>query len=131
MTSSKLEQLVDATGSVGALGNGPLRFADALTSQVTDLVNLKYVLLPPGVPSLGPKFQLVYDGPDGRIYQNRNVFARAFLVRKARVCLDDTSALALIRSGKIDLRREVIIAACPQAISGGDFLFPGSHFPAP
>jgi hypothetical protein len=128
MSSRLLEQLVDATGSVGALGNGPLRFTDALTSQVTDLVNLKYVLLPPGVPSLGLKFQLVYDGPDGRIYQNRNVFARAFLVRRARVCLDDTSALALIRSGKIDLRREVIIAGCPEAISGRGLSVSGESF---
>jgi hypothetical protein len=121
MTPRQLEQLVDATGSVGPLGSGLLQFTDVLSSQVTDLVNLKYVLLPPAAPSPGAKFQLVYDGPDGRIYQNSNVFPRAFLVPGARACLDDASALALVRSGQVDLRREVIIAGCPQVISGGSF----------
>ncbi len=121
MTPRQLEQLVDATGSVGPMGNGPLQFTDGLSSQAADLVNLKYVLLPPAAPSPSPKFHLVYDGPDGRIYQNSNVFPRAFLVPGARACLDDTSALALIRSGKVDLRREVIIAGCPHVISGGSF----------
>jgi hypothetical protein len=118
MTPRQLEQLVDATGSVGPMGVARLQFTDALSSQITDLVNLKYILLPPGAPSPGPKFQLVYDGPDGRIYQNSNVFPRAFLVSSARACLDDTSALALIRSGKVDLRRKVIIAGCPMVTSG-------------
>lgn len=117
MTPRQLEQLVGA-GSVGSMGVAALRFTHALSSQLTDLVNLKYVLQPPAAPSPAPKFQLIYDGPDGRIYQNRNVFPRAFLVSRARTCLDDTSALALIRSGKVDLRREVIIAGCPQVTAG-------------
>jgi hypothetical protein len=121
MTPRQLEQLVDATGSLGPMGVAPLQFTDPLASQVTDLVNLKYVLLPPGAPSPGPKFRLVYNGPDGRIYQNSNVFPRAFVVSSARACLDDTSALALMRLGKVDLRREVIIAGCPRLLAGSSF----------
>jgi hypothetical protein len=118
MTPRYLEQLVDATDSVGFLGNLSLQYTDALSSQVTDLVNIKYVLLPPAAPSPGPKFQLVYDGADGRIYRNSNVFPRAFLVSTARACLKDASALAMIRSGKVDLRRQVVIAGCPHVIPG-------------
>jgi hypothetical protein len=116
MTPRYLEQLVDATDSIGLMGVGPLQFTDALSSQVTDLVNIKYVLLPPAAPGPGPKFQLVYDGADGRIYRNSNVFPRAFLVSTSRACLQDASALAMIRSGKVDLRRQVVIAGCPHVI---------------
>lgn len=119
MTPRYLEQLVDTANSVGRGGAARLRFTDPLSSQITDLVNIKYVLQPPGAPSPGPTFQLVYDNYDGRIYRNGNVFPRAFLVYRARACLDDASALALIRSGKIDLRREVVVAGCPYVTSSG------------
>jgi hypothetical protein len=121
MTPRQVEQLADPSGSVARTGSAPLRFTEDLTSWLSDLVNLKYVLLAPGTPSPGLKFQLVYDGPDGRIYQNRNVFPRAFLVPHARTCLDDSSALALIRSGQVDLGREVVIAGCPHLLSGSSF----------
>ena len=75
-------------------------------------MNLKYVLFPPGAQSPGPKFTLVYDGPDGRIYRNSRVFPRAFLVASFRNCVDDAAALALIRGGQINLREEVLIAGC-------------------
>ncbi len=118
MTPQNLEQLIDATGSVGRLGNGPLKFTRDLNSQIADLVNLKYVLLPPGAPGPGPKFQLVYDGFDARIYRNNKVFPRAFLVSRARSCLNDAVALALIRWERVNLRNEVFIAGCPQLASG-------------
>jgi hypothetical protein len=118
MTPRLLEQLVDVTSSVD-LGGRPMSVTQPLSSQITDLLNLKYVLLPPATRSPAPKFRLVYDGPDGRIYENSNVFPRAFLVSTARACLDDTAALALMRSGKINLRREVIVSGCPRLISRG------------
>src|SRR5262249_24761533 len=51
MTPRRVEQLVDITGSVARTGSAALRFTDSLTSQITDLVNLKYVLLPPAAPT--------------------------------------------------------------------------------
>jgi hypothetical protein len=118
MTPRHLAQLVDAANSVGPLGNQTLRFTDDLNSPIADLVNLKYELLPPGTPNPAAKFRLVYDGSDGRIYRNTNVFPRAFLVPRARTCLNDATALALIREGKIDLEREVVIAGCHNMASG-------------
>lgn len=118
LTPRHVEQLADTTDSVGVYGNGGLRFTDDLDSQITDLVNLKYLLLPPGAPSPGPKFRLVYDGPDGRVYQNTKVFPRAFLVPHARTCLSDATALDLIRGGNINLQDEVVIAGCPHIASG-------------
>jgi hypothetical protein len=119
MTPRVVEQLVGAGNSPGPAGTAAVQFTESLKSEITDLVNLKYVLLPPGAPSPGSKFKLVYDGTDGRIYQNNNVFPRAFLITNALSCLDDNSALALIRAGNIDLRREVIISGCRQVNSGG------------
>jgi len=89
-----------------------------VNSQITDLVNLKYVLLSPGAQSPGPKFALAYDGFDARIFRNNKVFPRAFLVSRARTCVSDPAALALIREGQINLRDEVVVAGCPQLTSG-------------
>ena len=118
MTPRHLEQLIDTGNSVGSLGNRTLLFTDDLNSPITDLVNLKYEFLPPGAPSPGPKFRLVYEGSDGQIYRNTNVFPRAFLVPHARTCLNNDTALALLRAGKIDLLNEVVIAGCYHLASG-------------
>jgi hypothetical protein len=117
MVPRHLEQLVDPAQSVGPMASEWLKFTDDMNSQIFDLVNLKYILLPPGAPSPGPKFRLEYDGPDSRIYRNAKVFPRAFLVSRARTCLNDDAALALVRGGKIDLENEVVIGGCRQLMS--------------
>ncbi len=114
MTPRRLEQLMDAMQSVGGPGSAPLRFTEPLTSPLLDLLNVKYVLLPPGAGSPGPKFRLEYDGPDGRVYRNLEVLPRAFLVARARSCLDEGEALTLIRGGAIDFREEVVLGGCQQ-----------------
>ncbi len=119
VTPRYVEQLTDATDSVGVYGCGPLRFTADLNSQITDFVNLKYVLLPPGAPSPGPKFTLIYDRLDGRIYRNSRVFPRAFLVARSRTCVDDAAALALVRGGQINLREEVLISECTHELGSG------------
>jgi Bacterial membrane protein YfhO len=118
MTPRYLEQLVEPPGALLKTGGGKLLFNEHWIPQLFNLLNLKYILVAPGSASPAPGFRLVYDGADGRIYQNMSVFPRVFLVPVARTCLDDAAALALIRSGKIDLRREVIISGCRQLISG-------------
>ena len=56
MTPRLLKQLVDPAGFPGPIGTRGLQFSGALSSPVSDLVNLKYVLLGPGAPSPGLKF---------------------------------------------------------------------------
>jgi Bacterial membrane protein YfhO len=120
MTPRHMEQLVDATQSIGALGNGPLRFTEPLTSPILDLLNVKYVLLLPGAENPGLKYRLEYDGPDGRIYRNVDVLPRAFLVPGARRCMDEAHTLGLIRAGAIDFRKEVILDGCDQGVPTDD-----------
>lgn len=117
MVPRRLEQLVDPAQSVGPMASEWLKFTDDLNSQIFDLVNLKYILLPPGAPSPGPKFRLEYDGPDGWIYRNTKVFPRAFLVSRARACPNAQAALSLVRGGKINLENEVVIEGHPQLMS--------------
>ncbi len=118
LTPIHLVQLLNATGSLGAWGNGPLWYTEDLNSPITDLMNLKYVLRPPGAPSPGAKFSVAYDGRDARIFQNREVFPRAFMVGRARTCVDDSDAAATIRGQKIDLHQEVIISDCVDLPAG-------------
>ncbi len=113
MTPLRLTEIFDATHKAsGGWGNGPLYYRDNLNSRLTDFLNLKYVLLPPGAAKPGPKFVLAYDGPDARIFRNREVFPRAFLVSQARSCVGDGAAVTAIRSGHLDLRREVVLSDC-------------------
>lgn len=118
LTPIHLAQLLDATESLGSWGNGALWYKEDLNSRITDLMNLKYVLLPPGAPSPGANFSVAYEGPDARIFQNREVFSRAFMVGRARTCVDDPSAVAIIRGQKIDLHQEVIISDCVDVPAG-------------
>lgn len=112
ITPVYLAQLLNGVLSLGAMGNGVLWFWDDLNSPLSNLVNLKYVLSPAGVASPGPRFNLVYDGPDARIFRNSGVFPRAFLARRARSCMDDDASLAIVRAGKLNLLDEVIISGC-------------------
>lgn len=113
-----LVQLLDGIQSLGGWGNLPVQYTTNLNSALTDLLNIKYVLRPPRAQSPGPKFTIAYDGRDARIFQNTNVFPRAFLVPRARNCLDDSASIAAIRDEKINLREEVILAGCAPFRSG-------------
>jgi hypothetical protein len=113
ITPGYLAQLLNGTKGLGVFGNGILQFTDDLNSQLASLVNLKYALAIPGAPSPGPEFHLVYHGPDGNIFRNGSVFPRAFLARRARTCLDDATALAMVRGTELNLKDEVVIDGCP------------------
>jgi hypothetical protein len=118
MTPTHLVQLLNAAASLGDWGNAPLWYTEDLNSRITDLLNLKYVLRPPGAPSPGAKFSVAYDGPDARIFQNREVFSRAFMVGRARTCLDDVAAVAAIRGAEINLRQEIVVSDCADLPAG-------------
>jgi hypothetical protein len=118
MSPRYVKRLVYPPAARLRVGGGSLLFNEYWTPELTNLVNVKYLLVAPGTASPLPDLKLAYDGADGRIYQNMSVFPRIFLVPAARTCVDDASAVHLIRSGMVDLRREVIISECRQLISG-------------
>src|SRR5207248_3066618 len=56
---------------------------EALKSPVLNLLNVKYVVT--GEDIGDSQFEQVYAGPDGRVYRNRDVLPRAFVVGDVRV----------------------------------------------
>jgi membrane protein YfhO len=104
-------------------GSEPLSGARLWTSPVLDLVGIRYILLPPGTPTLRAGLTVVYDAPDGRIFRNETALPRAFLVGHGR-CVDDAEARRLIAGRSVDFRTEVLLADC--AGSAGSAGPPGS-----
>jgi len=120
MTPRYVEQLADPVGSLESYASGALRVTVDVTSPVFDLLGLRYVVLPPGSTSSARHLTLDYQGPDAAVYRNDRALPRAFVVFRARTCLDDATSLALIQSGGVDFRQEVLIAGCRNApIPGG------------
>jgi hypothetical protein len=119
MAPLRLVQLLNADEKRSGWGNSPVRFKEDLNSRVTDLLNVKYVLLPPGAMSPGPKFRTAYDDWDARIFRNTEVLPRAFLARRARSCMSDDLELRTLRGSDLNLRDEVVIDGC-LAVSSSD-----------
>jgi hypothetical protein len=63
-----------------------------LNSSVLDFLNAKYLVAPAGRPTPGSKWTLRYDGPDGRVFENRNVQPRVFTPPGIRWISPDASA---------------------------------------
>jgi hypothetical protein len=112
MTPRRIEQLADPVGSLDSYASGVFRPTVAAGSPVFDLLGIRHVVLAPGSPSPAPQLALEYDGPDAVVYRNAQALPRAFVVSKARTCLDDAATLALLHGGRIDVRHEVVVAGC-------------------
>ncbi|MBI4591412.1 MAG: YfhO family protein [Candidatus Rokubacteria bacterium] len=119
MTPRQVEQLVDPEGSLDSLASGAFRVTADVSSRVFDLLGIRRVMVAPGAESPAPHFSLEYDGPDGRVYRNDRALPRAFLVFRARKCLDDDVALRLVNDDAIDFHEEVLIAGCAEAPPAG------------
>jgi len=77
----------------------------ALKSPILNLLNVKYVLTTGTIQD--PQFEQVYSGPDGRVYQNRDVLPRAFVASSARVERTPDGQLAALSSS--DLATTVVL----------------------
>lgn len=81
-----------------------------LGSRLLDLLNVKYVLTTRAVPN--PNYELVYDG-EIKIYENKDVLPRAFLVTQARGF--ETREELLRALPTLDPTREVWLETSPPA----------------
>ncbi len=82
-------------------------------SPLLDLINVKYVLLPSSVSANSPKLRLVYDS-EIRIYENTEVFPRAFFVPAYQFCKTRKEAYETLASYTIaDFRRKVLLESLP------------------
>ncbi len=82
-------------------------------SPLLDLINVKYVLLPPSMPVNSPKLELVYDN-EIKIYENKDAFPRAFFVSEYQLCNDRKSAYKMMASYSLkDFNKKVILESLP------------------
>jgi hypothetical protein len=79
-------------------------------SPVLDLLNIRFVLTGPGQTLAEPKFLHRQDLPDGsRVYENRNVLPRFFLVNQVHRAKGIEEAISLLRSPAFDPARIAIV----------------------
>jgi hypothetical protein len=72
---------------------------------------VRFIVLAPGAAMPGPGLRVVYDAPDARIFENPMAAPRAFVAPRAR-CVDDRTALRLLRDRALDTSAEVLLADC-------------------
>jgi hypothetical protein len=111
MTPRRVEQIASVGSGVGLFASGPLAVRVPAASPAFDLLGVRHVVTGPREAAPAPGFALEYDGADARVYRNPNALPRAFLVFRAR-CADEATALGLVQAGGVDLRDEVVLAAC-------------------
>ena len=109
MSPRRVDRLLRAGVTEEGCGSVPVFLSHDVNSRLLDVLNVKYLLLPPDGGSPGDKYVLEYDGPDARIYRNRQVLDRAFLVPCARAYLSDDSAFDAVNRGALDFGREVAL----------------------
>lgn len=83
-----------------------------LSSPLLNLLNVKYVLTKRTVPNAN--YELVYDH-EVKIYENKNVLARSFLVKQARTFEDRAELLRELPNA--DVTREVLLETSPSGAS--------------
>lgn len=98
-------------------GSEPLTGVGVLTSGVSDLLAVRYLLMTPKAELGWPGLRVVYDAADARIFERAHALPRAFLVGSGR-CVADAEAIRLVRTGGVDFRREVLLAECEKAERG-------------
>lgn len=81
----------------------------SLDSPLIDLLGAKYILTTSKIGM--DKYELVFDGQgrDIKIYENKEVLPRAFIVHRVEVIKDDSEVLKRLKSGAFDPRHYVLI----------------------
>ena len=81
------------------------------SSPLWDLLNVKYVLTD---QELGGKWKLVYkDAGNVKIYHNRNVLPRAFVVYRAEIVDHAAQSLERVTDSSFDFREQVVLEEMP------------------
>ena len=76
--------------------------------RLLNLENVKYVIVGPATTLPSTQFDLVYGG-DIRVYRNRDVLPRAFVVAEVVQIENVDTAVAFLRSERFDPRRMVVL----------------------
>jgi hypothetical protein len=83
-------------------------------SPLLDLINTKYILLPPFAASVrNPELELVYEG-EIKIYKNKDAFPRVFFVPRYQFCGTRKQAYEAVGAcSSSDFRNRVILESMP------------------
>ena len=82
-------------------------------SPLLDIINTKYVLLPPSATVETPKLRLVYN-KEIKIYKNRDAFPRFFVVPEYQLCTTRKQAYEAIADCTIsDFKKKVVLESAP------------------
>ena len=106
--------------------NPPFGFNRIITphqfeSSLIDLLNVKYILALSDLDST--KLKLVFQEGQTRVYENKDVFPRAFMVYDYQLARSKQETIELMMSETVDLSQTVILEESP-----GEFeLFPGEN----
>ena len=83
---------------------------DAESLRALSLLGVADVLAAPEDPPLRqPGLRLAYDGPDARVYENRDALPRAFVVGATQLAQSDDEALEAVMDPQVDLRRIAVV----------------------
>jgi hypothetical protein len=87
-------------------------------SPILSVLNVKYVLVPNGIePRIGHSFRLVYANQDVRVYENTQVYPRAYFVNSVRAEPDARAVLRIVTAAGFDGRELALVeSAQPPAL---------------
>jgi hypothetical protein len=86
---------------------------EKFSSPLLNLINVKYLLIPPSRKVWSPTFKLVYDN-EIKIYENKAAFPRAFFVPGYQFCDSQRSAYETMATyNESDFRKKVIVESMP------------------
>ncbi|MFQ5963076.1 MAG: YfhO family protein [Candidatus Scalinduaceae bacterium] len=88
-------------------------WVDNFKSKLVDLLNVRYIVTSKGIKD--PQFNLVY-ADDIKIYENKNVLERAFMVYDYKVIKDKQGILSELGSDDFNPRKVVILEREPQKV---------------
>jgi len=106
-----LEEGADNTGNVTGFQN--------FNPRIISLMNVKYIVTS-NSRRLGKGFKLVHIDPEYRVYENKRVLPRAFMVYNTRFMEDDNEILETLLDPNFELAKEIILEE-----KGGKYL--GKH----
>lgn len=99
---------------VGDVSYGYMRDERLLQPDSPQLssLNVKYLLVPHYLdPQLGSNFRQVYTNESVRVYENSNVYPRAFFPQNVRSEIDARSVLATVTAAGFDGRQQALVEA--------------------
>lgn len=116
---ARYAELIAATERGEANISPPFGFNRIITphnyqSRMIDLLNVKYVLALTDLDS--PKLKLVFQEGQTRVYENENVFPRAFMAYDYQLAQNKQEAIELLMNEEIDLAKIVILEEKPQRL---------------